>query len=447
MDRRAALILERVRTPDSAQGSGVEAPGWLSPPIPSPQPRPQKVSGWLLMVCAALSLVTPLASLPAADAAEVELRDGLRVLRISGTPYELGRQHGEALREEIRASIDRVLGYFRRYLRVPWIRSLAVNWWLDSAWREAEPFVPSDYLEELRGLADGSGVSLRELRRFHAIPDRTYACSNFAAWGRATSGGRLIHVRNLDWSIEAGIQQSAVIFVVRPTGKHAFVSVGWAGLIGVLTGVNDAQLSVGQVGAETLDVTFRCEPMAFLMREVLERAGDVDQASSRVLQASRTIGANYVFADAKARRAVVVETTHRHARVFEADDPAEHRVTYARPMPDVVFRADAAVDPRIRDRQLASHGDPSRPGLEDPSGSSAYEIRYCKQAELLTQDYGHLTPERARIIAQAVAPNSNIQSVVFAWPDVWIANAQDRVPAAQREYHHLNVRVLLEPSQ
>ena len=382
-----------------------------------------------------------------AEAARVEYDEGLPIVHLSGTPYELGRQHGETLREEVRASVSRVLGYFRAYLKIPLVRSWAVNWWLDVAWNPAKPFIPPDYLEELRGLADGSGVPLRELCRLHAIPDRTYSCSNFAAWGRATAGGRLIHVRNLDWNIDAGIQRFAVVFVVHPDGKRAFVNAGWAGFIGVLTGVNDARLSVGQVGAETVDATFQGEPMAFLMRGVLETAGTVEEAAAIVTAAPRTVGVNYVFSDAGAKRAIVLETTHRHARSFQADDPAEHGVSYARPMPDAVFRADAAMDPVIRDCQLASRGDPRRPGLEDPAGSSAYDVRYLGQADGLMAQFGTLDPESAKQIARAVAPNSNVQSVVVAWPDLWVANAQGTTPAARTTYHHLNAAKLLTEEQ
>ncbi len=377
-------------------------------------------------------------------APQVEQIEGVRVIRLSGTPYEIGRQHGEALREEIHAAVHDVLGYFRHYLKIPGVRTWAANWWLDSAWKQAKPFVSSEYLEELRGLADGAGVPLRELTRFHAIPDRTYSCSNFAAWGRATAGGRLIHVRNLDWDIHAGIQRFATVFVVHPNGKHAFINVGWAGFIGVLSGVSDRAISVGQVGAETVDATFRGEPMTFLMRRVLEEAESLNEAAALITQAHRTVGVNYVVADAEIRRAVAIETTHHHVRVFEANDPAEHRVHYARPMVDAVFRADAAVDPIIRERQLASRGDPRRPGLENPSGSSAYDVRYLGQAAGLSAHFGDIDGVIARRIARSVAPSSNVQSVVFAWPDLWVANAQGTTPAAHTPYHHLNAQQLLQ---
>lgn len=402
-------------------------------------------TAWLV----ALGILTPHISyltpgVEAATASQLEEVDGVRVVVLSGSPFEMGRQHGELLRQEVRASVSRVLGYFRQYLKIPWVRSWLVNWWLDYPWRDAQPFVASDLLEELRGLAEGSGVPLRELYRLHAVPDRTYSCANLAAWGRITSGGRLIHMRNLDWNIEVGIQEAATVFVMRPNGKRAFVNIGWAGFIGVLTGVNDAQLSIGQIGAETVDATFRGEPMTFLMRRILEEAGTLDEAVALILQAKRTVGVNYVVADARAPRGVVVETTRHHARVFEANDVAEHGVSYAHPLVDAVFRADTAIDPVIRDRQRASGGDPSRPGLEDPVGSSAYDTRYLGQAEGLQAFLGRLTVTSAQAIARAVAPSSNVQSVIFAWPEAWVANAHGRTPAAQTTYHAFNLETLLE---
>jgi len=178
------------------------------------------------------------------------------------------------------------------------------------------------------------------------------------------------------------------------------------------------------------------------MRAVMERAGDLDEAIALIQAARRTVGANYLLGDAPARRGAAVETTSRRAVVFEADDPRERAVAYARPMADVVLRADTAIDPEIRERQRASDGEPGKPGLEPPGGS-AYEVRYVGQAEGLAAEYGRITPEVARLIARTVAPESNIQSVVFAWPEAWIANADATTRAAYTTYHAVNLQALL----
>ena len=364
------------------------------------------------------------------------------VVELTGTAYERGRQHGEALRSEVADTVATVLAYFRRQLKVPILSPRIINFWIDRGWKAGRPFISADVLEELRGLADGSGVPLRDLYRLHALPDRTYTCSNFAAWGVRTQDGRLIHLRNLDWNIGAGIQRHPVIFVVRPAGKHAYINVSWAGFIGVLSGVNDATVSIGQVGAETTDATLRGEPMVFLMRRVMEESGSVEDAAAIIQGARRTVGVNYVIAQASAHRALALETTSRAACAFSANDKQEHAVDYARPLADAVLRSDTAVDPSIRERQVASAGNPKKPGLEPPLGS-AYTIRYLKQADALQGSEGKLDVAGAQAIAASIAPNSNVQSVIFAWPELWVANAEGEIPAAKTTYRRFDAEALL----
>ncbi len=364
------------------------------------------------------------------------------VIELSGTPYELGRAHGEQLSEPARACVRSLLGYFRGYIKVPFVGRWVADWWLSRSWKPARAYIAPEILEELRGLSESSGIAYRDLCLMHAIADRTYSCANFAAWGSMTRDGRLIHVRNLDWNIRAGLQRYATVFVVRPAGKHAFINVGWAGFIGILSGVNDATLSIGQVGAETTDATFGGEPMAFLIRRALEQADGVEQAAEIIQSAHRTVGINYILGHASSRQGLAIETTHRYARIFSADDAAERQVDYARPMRDAVFRADTAIDPVIRECQLASQGNPSSPGLEPPGGS-AYRVRYLKQAEGLKEAAGKLDVESAKAIAGSIAPDSNVQSVVFAWPELWVANAQGLTPAAHGVYHSFDAAQLL----
>ena len=382
----------------------------------------------------------------AVDQGRLRYSDGLPVVTLRGSPYEIGYQHGTLLRDEVRAAVADTLAFARRhYLRVPLIGAWIVNRVLDVVADMERPHIPADDLVELQGVADGSGVRLQDLQRILAFADLSSSgCSSFVAFGRATADGRLLHGRNLDWNIQAGIQRHAVIFVVHPAGRErrSFVSVGYAGFIGVLTGINSRGISVAQIGAATADRTLRGMPMPLLLRQVLERAASLDEAIAIVRNAPRTVGYNYVFADAKRKLAGVLETTKTLCAAFAPNDPREASVAYAITVPDAVFRADTALDAAVRERQWASKGNPKQPGLEPPGGS-AYEVRYRGQGERLREHVGALTTDDALAIMKAVAPPSNVQSVVFAYPDLWVANARDLAPAATQPYHHFNVRSLM----
>ena len=77
-------------------------------------------------------------------------------IRCEGTPYEIGRAHGEQGREKIRTSIECYRSMFFDYSGIDW----------DTAQRYAHTFIPSiegydpDIMTELRGIADGSGFCL-----------------------------------------------------------------------------------------------------------------------------------------------------------------------------------------------------------------------------------------------------------------------------------------------
>lgn len=372
----------------------------------------------------------------------LEWAGDLPVIHLHGTPYERGYQQGSLLRREVRASVKNILGFADGALGVPLAGKVIARRLLDRTWKKMEPFVPPQHLEEMEGLADGAGIPLRLVKRVHAVPDLTsVSCASFAAAGPATKDGRLIHLRNLDWAIQSGIQDYAALFVHHPVRGNAFVSAGWLGFVGVISGINDQGISVGEIGAETVDEDLKGIPMPFLLRLVLEEAGDLEKAVALVQGSPRTVGYNYLFADAKRRRAVALETTRSRCAVFwMGEEPAD--VPYGLRVPDTLFRADFALDREVRDKQVADKGDPDTPGLESPEGSTAYRVRYRKQAQLLEAHRGAIDVGLAIVIAQEIAPAGNIQSVVYAYPELWVSNSRGRQPAATGVYQRVDLERL-----
>ncbi len=71
---------------------------------------------------------------------------------------------------------------------------------LDMTYQITRPFTNKKYYEEMRGIAEGSGVAIKHLRRIHMIGELTKGtCSMFGAWGKASKNGNLIQLRALDW--------------------------------------------------------------------------------------------------------------------------------------------------------------------------------------------------------------------------------------------------------
>jgi len=78
--------------------------------------------------------------------------NGIKVLYISGTHYEMGYQHGYLLRNETREN----LRAFLNNTHYSYEKLLEI-------WNITKNFIPKEYIEELRGLADGAGIKFEDV--------------------------------------------------------------------------------------------------------------------------------------------------------------------------------------------------------------------------------------------------------------------------------------------
>lgn len=373
----------------------------------------------------------------------LDFDNGLPVLHLTGSPYHRGYEEGRLLKTEIRSGMERILAYFRGELKVPFVNRMIIRFMGDRAWNDMAPYVRYDEYRQIEGLADGAGVPLKQLLRIHAMPELfPTLCANGAYWGEATLNGKMIAIRNLDWNRKMTVQALAAVKVFDNRASADVINIGYAGFSGILSGMNSEGLSAGQIGAESADETMEGVPMPFLIKRILEESSSLEDAKEVFRRSNLTRGYNYVIADASEGKAMAVEATHTRLAFFQDMDPAEQSIPYALPVKNAVFRGDPAMDPDIRNVQKASKGNPGKPGLEAPEGS-AYEIRYLKQGQLVKENYGSITPETAQKIAREIAPGSNIQSVIFAYPEFQVANAVEDRRAVDSPYHTFNINDLL----
>lgn len=245
-----------------------------------------------------------------------EGEDAITVLKLWGTPYEMGYAHGKLCAEKIKGFYGRLLGAMEQGMKV---QSEVV----DAAWAQMEPFVSENIKQEMKGLAEGAGVDIKLVQRAHAVPDLSeFHCTFFAAWGDATKDKHLHQIRALDYETQAGIQDEPALIVYKPEGRNAFVEIGWLGFIGCISGMNDKQIALSEIGEHFSDdvETLAGEPMPLLMRRVLEEAGSLDEAIEIFKTARRTSSYLYCVGDAKIPEARALRTSRDFCEVFAPND-------------------------------------------------------------------------------------------------------------------------------
>jgi len=226
------------------------------------------------------------------------------VLHLRGTPAEMGRQHGVLLRQHIRGNFANLMRKAQELAG----GNVSFGWALmDTVWGLQSRYLPDRFEQELRALADGAGLPYEQLRRGNTIPE-FFHCSGFALFGGATKDGRLYHWRILDYGVDWGLQEHAVVIIAEPKGLIPFANVGYAGFIGSVTGMNLRKLGFGEMGGGGVG-KWSGTPMAFLVRRGLEEARTLDQATKLFAESKRTCEYHYVVSDAKVPGAVRIWAT------------------------------------------------------------------------------------------------------------------------------------------
>ncbi len=341
----------------------------------------------------------------------LERIDGYPVLHLKGAPYEMGYQQGALLKESIRENLDNLLvKKGEETLHLGWV-SLKPRTVIESIIAIQRPYVPRKYLEELDGLAAGSGLKPRDVVAGNFIPE-LFHCSGFAVMNSATRDGTLYHGRVLDYAVDWGLQEHAVLIVAEPEGGIPFVNVTYAGFIGSVTGMNVKGVSIGEMGGGGRG-HWAGVPMSFLVRDALERGGDLDAAVAIFRDAPRTCQYFYVVADGKTNRAVGMEASWN---IFSLVQPGEAHPLLAHPVADAVLL----------------------------SAGSRYEelVRRAKAG------HGQFDAESARRLMDCpVAMKSNLHDVLFEPKStrLWVANAgADTSPAANQKYFAFQLSELLK---
>lgn len=111
------------------------------------------------------------------------------------------------------------------------------------------------------------------LLRLFGVP----TCSFFSVWGDHTEDGRQLASRVLDFTSDAGLGTIPLITVFVPDGGAAHVSIGYVGMLSVLSGINEYGLAISAVGSSSSLDRLKTESISLKAREVLEHAHNLDQ--------------------------------------------------------------------------------------------------------------------------------------------------------------------------
>ncbi|MCS6977626.1 MAG: C45 family peptidase [Gemmatales bacterium] len=280
---------------------------------------------WPVFLIALLGLASQAAAkepfrYPEARHGPAELRyiNHVPVLFVEGTPEEIGEQVAEL---GLKPS-GQLLNYPKDVLNQ---FAAGFSWKLFVlAGKRLERNFPADYRREMEAMVR-TGVDPERLVTANTMFDvvKLIACSSMIVQPERSATGKPIFGRNLDFPTAGYLQEYSVVLVCRPKGKYAFVSVGFPGLIGCLSGINEKGLclAVHEV-LEAADGSKKYDPdgvpYAMNYRRILEECATVEEAEKMLRSLKRTTRNNLAVCDRNG--GVVFELTPKNVVVRRAND-------------------------------------------------------------------------------------------------------------------------------
>ncbi len=227
----------------------------------------------------------------------------LPVLRLKGSPYEIGYRHGQQAQDKIQRNLE---VYFRRFKNET---ALSRDEALDRAERYLQVIrrVSPSYARAMEGVALGSKMRLLEITALNVRYELMYSqfakiglkpvpsadgCTAFAAMPEATLNRHILMAENWDW-----IPQVEGLFLkIRPITGPNILCFTEAGVVGGKIGLNSEGIGLAINGLisnkddwERLRKPFHVRCAEILGSKILS------QAISRISRGERSCSANFLI--------------------------------------------------------------------------------------------------------------------------------------------------------
>lgn len=351
------------------------------------------------------------------DKAELKYVGNIPLLRVTGSPEEIGTSVGRLALEPG----SRVLGYPRELLK---LRKVDALWgYFKASGRSLYKQFPDEYRDELEALAKSARADRDLVIAGNTFFDlkKAFACSAIVLQAERSATGRPVLARNLDYPSLGYIHQYSLVTVYRPRGKLAFASVGFPGLVGVLSGMNEAGLALGvlEVFDSKEGETYfdgKGVPYALCLRRVLESARTIDEAKTILEKCRRTTTINVAIADR--REGAVLEVSPR-------------RVVKRKPAKGVCV--------------TTNHFCAAEHKARKPANIDRTFERYARLEEVVKAE-ARLTPDDLRKHLDAVNLGMlTLQTMVFEPATLRLHLAIGKVPASKMKLERIDLAPLLRP--
>ena len=275
---------------------------------------------------------------------------------LSGSPEQIGAHQVSLMRSEMLANEAELWTQLEILVPSAWARTVIFDL-ARIRFRHVDRLMSDDRRREIAAAASTFAPdpwraripSYQRMVYLHSLYDVSLSfehspllgCTSFALTGGAAENGHTLLARAFDFEAGRLFDEHKAVFLVRENGKIPYASVAWPGLVGVVTGMNEAGLALVVHGGRAREVQNSGEPLLHTMRNVLAEARTTEDALA-LLQAREPMVSHIVMLADRGGDTAVVERAPgevpwvrrekdklaltNHFQGSLADDPANRQV-------------------------------------------------------------------------------------------------------------------------
>ncbi len=257
------------------------------------------------------------------EKAELRYVNSLPVLIVDGAPEEMGRQKAVLTAEVTK----KLRGYPHKLAELVTRTPERLEKFHANAFALVEN-IPERYRREMRAFMDQANVegAWQDGVLGNVMMDAyrgSFSCSSLMVEADRSATGGPLFGRNLDFYTQGVLDPYSLVTVHRPEGRRAFAMIGFPGLFGCLSGMNDAGLAVCVhevfVSKDNAPIfNPKGTPYIFLFRRILEECATIEEAEKLLRESPRTTMLNLAVCDPKSM--AVLEMTPKTVAVRKPDD-------------------------------------------------------------------------------------------------------------------------------
>lgn len=232
-----------------------------------------------------------------AEGATLQFHGIVPIAVFTGTSEQIGRQHAALLAQPARESL-KFPQRFAAELGIEFLMPI-----MKSAGAALMQNAPERYRTELAALAEHGQLDAGDIAVGNTLLElRRVGCSVLVVDAEHSATGGPLFGRNFDFPTLGDLDQYSVVIVYRPTGRHAFAAIGFPGMVGIFSGINDAGLAVAtldvyQSGDGSQKFNPAGTPLAIVFRRILEECTTVAEAEALLRSEKATTWMNLSVCD------------------------------------------------------------------------------------------------------------------------------------------------------